>query len=200
MIQLTRPTLAALVGIALAAAPVVAQQSTTCGLSVGLDLGATGISFEGGDSDSGGNGGLRVGYGFNRIVTLYAAFQGATLDIENFTAFQDVTVGHVDLGVRLHIASSRRRWVPYGDVALTSRVMSVEALANGEPVSADVTGGALTLGGGLAFYVSETWALDANLKWSTGEFTEVDFGTVAIQNQDYDSVSGRFTLGVTWWP
>lgn len=184
----------------LAAAPLQAQQSTTRGFNVGLDFGATGISFENSDTDSGANGGIRVGYGLNRIVTLYAAFQGATLDIQNFTQFENITVGHVDLGVRLHLANSRRGWVPYGDVALTPRIVSADVIDGTEVRSAEFSGAAITLGGGLALYLTESWAMDLNLKWSGGEFTEVDLGSVALQNLDIDSQSGRFTIGLTWWP
>lgn len=184
----------------LVVAPLSGQKSTTRGLTLGLDLGAAGISFEGGEADSGGNGGLRIGYGLNRIVTLYAAFQGSTLDIENFTQFDKVTVGHVDLGVRLHIANSRRRVVPYGDVALTPRVVTADVTEGTETRTAKFSGAAISLGGGLAVYLNEAWALDVNLKWSGGEFNEVDLGSVALQNLDIDSASGRFTLGASWWP
>lgn len=194
------PLCAAALACAFVTLPLHGQESTTRGLSLGLDLGGAGISFEGGERDEGGNGGVRVGYGLNRIVTLYAAFQGSNLDIENFTGFEEVTVGHVDLGVRLHIADSRRRWVPYGDVALTPRVVSAKVIEDDEEYTARFSGASLTLGGGLAFYLSEAWALDVNLKWSGGEFNEVDLGSVAVQNLDIDSASSRITLGGTWWP
>lgn len=186
--------------IALFATGVHAQQSTTRGFVVGLDLGASAISFEGGDSDSGGNGGIRIGYGLNRIVTLYAAFHGSKLDIENFTQFQEVTVAHADLGVRLHLANSRRRLVPYGDLALTPRVVSADVIENNEVRTAEFNGASFTVGGGLAVYLVEQWALDVNFKWSTGEFSEVDLGSIALQNLDIDSKSARISLGVTWWP
>ncbi|MDH3224497.1 MAG: porin family protein, partial [Gemmatimonadota bacterium] len=173
----------------LVAAPAQAQQSTTRGFVLGLDLGASGISFEGGESDSGGNAGLRIGYGVNRILTLYAAFQGSNLDIENFTQFQKVTVGHVDLGVRLHLANSRRRFIPYGDLALTPRVVSADVVDDTEVRTVEFSGASFTVGGGLAFYLTEQWALDLNAKWSTGEFSEVDLGSVALQNLDIDSES-----------
>ena len=200
MLKLLRLSSAAFLVSMLSLAPAEAQRSTTRGFTLGLDLGASGIAFEGNDADSGGNVGLRVGYGVNRIVTLYAAFQGANLDIDNFTQFQKVTVGHVDLGVRLHIASSRRRWVPYGDVALTPRVVSADVVNNDEVNTVDFSGSSLTLGGGLAVYLAEAWALDLNVKWSGGEFTEVDLGSVVLENLDIDATSGRITLGVTWWP
>jgi len=200
MTSLPRIASGAILSLLLISSPASGQQSTTRGLTLGLDVGASAISFEGGDGDSGGNGGLRVGYGINRIVTLYAAFQGASLDIENFTQFDKITVGHVDLGVRLHLANSRRRFVPYGDLALTPRVVSADVIDESETRTAKFNGASFSLGGGLAFYLAQQWALDLNAKWSTGEFSEVDLGSVALQNLDIDSQSARITLGVTWWP
>ena len=192
--------LATLLALAFPPQTVHGQQSTTRGFVVGLDLGAAAIGFEDGDADSGGNAGIRVGYGINRIVTLYAAFHGASLDIENFTQFQKVTVGHADLGVRLHLANSRRRFIPYGDLALTPRVVSAEVVDGSEVRTAEFSGSSFTLGGGLAVYLAQQWALDLNFKWSTGEFSEVDLGSIALQNLDIDSKSARISLGVTWWP
>ena len=48
-----------------------AQRSTTQGLVLGLDFGGTAASFENIPRDGAGLVGGRVGYGFNRILTLY---------------------------------------------------------------------------------------------------------------------------------
>ena len=63
--------------------------------------------------------GLRIGYGLNRIVTPYFGGEYADIRSRGLEAFDRMTFAHVDLGVRLHLAGGRRRWVPYGDLALT---------------------------------------------------------------------------------
>ena len=75
--------------------------------------------------------GGRVGYGLNRTVTLYAGAYEADIDVDEFEAFDKVTFGHIDYGVRLHLANSRRRWVPYGDITFTFWPVR-DALKNGE--------------------------------------------------------------------
>ena len=60
MLKLLRILAPAMCLALLAGAPLQAQQSTTRGFNLGLDFGATGISFENSDSDSGANGGIRI--------------------------------------------------------------------------------------------------------------------------------------------
>ena len=185
-----------------------AQQSTTQGWVFGFDLGGEAVSFENKPSDRGVLvGPLRVGYGLNRIVTLYASASYADVDVEEFDAFDKVTSAHVDYGVRLHLANSRR-WVPYGDLALTFWPVS-DVLKNGEHTTTDFSGlPSFSLGGGLAIYLSEAWALDVNFKLGKGYFKDVevdnilDGGTSEHLHKflDIHAESARLTVGVSWWP
>ena len=61
-----------------------AQQSTTQGLVLGLDFGGAAASFENIPRDRAGLVGGRVGYGFNRILTLYLAAYEADVDVREF--------------------------------------------------------------------------------------------------------------------
>ena len=57
-----------------------AQQSTTRGWVFGFDLGGAAVSFQNEPSDRGPLVGARLGYGVNRIVTLYMdAYEGDVL-------------------------------------------------------------------------------------------------------------------------
>ncbi len=72
------------------------------------------------------------------------------VDVQEFDAFDKVTFGHVDFGMRLHLANSGRRWVPYGDLAVTFWPVS-DILKNGERTTTDFSGRPpYSLGGGLA--------------------------------------------------
>ena len=153
--------------------------------------------------------GARVGYGLNRIVTLYLAAYEADVDVQEFDAFDKVTFGHLEVGVRLHLANSRRRWIPYGDIAFTSWPVS-DVLKNGERTTTDFTGRpTLSLGGGLAIYLSEAWALDVNFKRGrNGGFKDVEIGNISAGGSEQHShtflsieaASARLTVGVSWWP
>jgi len=202
-----RTRLAVLLTLALlgaTVAPAHAQVSTTRGWSLGFQLQGATLNVEGEGSDGGGGAGLRAGYGLNRIVTLFVAFDGASVEADN--APDDVsgkwTLGHVDVGARFHFANALRRWVPYLEAAVGARVVSLEdAIIDGEN-RADVSfnGSAFTVGGGLAVYLKQTLSLDVGVKFSSGEFTDIEVGAVSVSGLDIDAKSYRLGLGLTWWP
>ena len=81
---------------------------------------------------------LRVGYGLNSIVTPYLGGAYADIRSPGLEAIDRVTFAHVDLGVRLHLAAGRRRWVLYGDLALTFWQVT-DVVKNGEETATDFT-------------------------------------------------------------
>ena len=200
------PSVAALTAasILVFATSVTAQVSTTRGLNVGFQLQGSTLSIESGDADTGGGAELRVGYGINRIVNLYVAVAGASvsaLEASNVSGVWEM--GHLDLGARFHLANALRSWVPYLDVAVSGRGVSVaDATINGERQlgnSVEFSGGAFTLGGGLAVYLSEQFAFDFGLKVSSGEFTDIAVGNVTVGGLDIDATSSRISFGILWW-
>ena len=179
-----------------------AQQPMTQGLMVGLDVGGAAVSFENQPCDRAGMVGARAGYGLNRILTLYLGIYEADVDTPGFRAFDKVTLGHVDLGARLHLHLARSRWVPYVDPAWTLRIVQ-HVPENAELNSGDFSSAAFSLGGGLAVYHSDTRALDLNLKWGKGVFKGAPVGDPragGLDGLDLDAASVRFTVGFSWWP
>ena len=184
------------------------RRSTTEGWVFGFDLGGAAVSLDHKPSDRAGLVGARVGYGLNRIVTLYASAYETDVDVPEFDAFDKAAFGHLDLGMRLHLANRRRRWVPYGDLAVTLWPVS-DVLKNGERTTTDFEGRATSrLGGGLAIYLSEAWALDVNFKTGEGGFKDVEVSNLSGSETtehshtflDIWAESARFTVGVSWWP
>jgi hypothetical protein len=194
----------AIVGLLLAQAQATAQESTTRGFNVGLHMSGQGLNVENDDENRGAGGaGLVVGYGFNRIIEAFLQIDGAQFDVENAAVEGDWTMAHLDLGARFHFANSLRSWVPYLLAAFSGRAVSVkDGRLNQTTQAEEITfsGGAFTLGGGIMFYFNESWAADLQLLGSGGRFTEVRADDVTFGNQDIDASSGRFNLGVSWWP
>lgn len=180
-----------------------AQSSTTQGLSLGFHLSGASLAVEGEDDNGAAGGGLSVGYGFNRTFMLFAQLDGAQFDDQVSGDVEgDWRLGHVDLGGRYHFASTSRRWVPYAQAAFTFRAVTVEdPMVDGvRRNEVELSGGGLTLGGGLAVHISEAFSLDAQLLWTGGEFTTLRVDNVSVSGFDVDATSGRFNLGVAWWP
>ena len=194
---------ALLASLFLFAGPLSGQRSTTRGLHLGFHLEGASLKVEDGDPAGGGGAGFRVGYGFNRIFTLYLEADGVAAEAGNPEVFAgDWTLGHAEIGARFHFANSLRAWVPYLEVAVGSRAAKVTNVEAGNQAWEDVniTGGAFSLGGGLYAYLTETVALEVGLKFSSGQFTKIDLGPLSLENLDIDAQSTRFQVGIVWWP
>jgi hypothetical protein len=183
-------------------APALSQESTTRGFTLGGHISAATITPEDGDRSNAGGGGLFFGYGFNRTVQLFLQLDGAEFDVEDADVEGKWTMGHGDLGVRFHFANSLRSWVPYLQAALSARGVSVDdAVVNGNPeTDVGFYGGAFSLGGGILFYFNETFAAELQLIGSGGRFTEIKVDNVTVSGLEIDATSGRFNIGVSWWP
>jgi hypothetical protein len=191
-----------LVGALIPLAPAAAQESTTRGFVLGAHLGGASITPEDGDRSSAGGGGLFLGYGFNRTVQLFLQIDGSEFDVEDSDIQGKWTMGHGDLGVRFHFANSLRSWVPYLLAAFSARGVSVEdAIVAGNPeTDVGFYGGGFTLGGGILFYFNETLAAELQLVGTGGRFTEVKVDNVTMSGLEIDATSGRFNVGIAWWP
>ena len=80
---------------------------------------------------------------------------------------------------------------------------------NGKETAADFTSmPTFSAGGGLAIYLSESWALDVNVKAAKGTFRDVPVGHIAAGGTSrhsgallqLDAASVRLGVGVSWWP
>lgn len=189
--------------LGVSARPLAGQKSTTRGLNLGFHFQAASLSVEEEEGEGGGGAGFRIGYGFNRIVTVYFEADGVSVDSDNADAFQGTwTLGHADLGVRFHFANTLRSWVPYLDVAIGGRGASVKDVESNGTEIGDIkfSGSSFSFGGGIYLYLSQTFGVDLALKFSDGTFNEVDLGAVSLNNLDIDATSTRFKVGIVWWP
>jgi len=185
--------------------PIAAQESTTRGLHLGAHLQA--VSLQPQDADPVGEGGIgvRVGYGINRIITLYLEADGVEMEAGNpETVSGTWSLAHLDFGARFHFANSLRRWVPFLEVAIGSRRVSVEdaQFLNQDVGTAKISGGSFSVGCGVYAYFTETVALDVGLKAASGGFTEFEVGSISLSGLDFDldAQSTRFKVGIVWWP
>ena len=185
------------------AAPLSGQESTTRGLNLGFHLQGATLSIDDGKAEGGGGAGIRIGYGINRIVTLFFEADGVSVESDESDVFQGTwALGHGDLGVRFHFANSLRSWVPYLDVAVGGRFAGLKdfTVEDTEYPDAEISGGAFSFGGGIYFYFSQTFSMDIGVKFSGGEFTDVKVGNLTAGGFDIDASSTRFKVGVVWWP
>jgi hypothetical protein len=183
--------------------PLAGQESTTRGFHLGFHLQAASLTIENGDAAGGGGAGFRIGYGINRLVTLYFEGDGIAADAGDPDVLSGTwALGHGEVGARFHFANSLRSWVPFLDVAIGGRAATITDVVTGNQDLEDVevSGGAFSFGGGIYAYFTETLALEVGAKFSTGTFSEVDLGVITLSELDIDAQSARFKVGLVWWP
>jgi hypothetical protein len=182
--------------------PLAAQESTTRGFVIGAHLGGASLEPEDGDRSNAGGGGLFFGYGFNRSFQIFLQLDGAEFDVEDTNVNGKWSMGHADLGLRYHFANSLRSWVPYVQGAFSARAVGIDdATILGQPeTEVGFYGGAFTVGGGILFYFNQTLALDLQLLWSGGRFTDIRVDNVTVSGLEIDANSSRLNIGIDWWP
>ena len=181
---------------ALVAAPAFAQPASgTEGLFLHLALDGQAVEIDdnrdGAEAEGGGLA-LRVGYGFSPLFTLYGGVSGAAVEGDRIGEY-DFTAG--EIGARFSF-NRGRALRPYLDVAL--RGVRAEA----EDVDFEISGGAIAVGGGVAYFLSPTVALDAALRFGGGRADEVQLGQVSfdVSEDELDFGEARLSVGLTAYP
>ena len=211
-------------GLAFTGASLAAQSpvAKTRGLMVGGHVNGTAIKFgeikesasdasasASDDYESGPGGGIVVGWGLNKWLMIYAGADVAKIKLKGLEGADDDTFGvvpgdyalvHGDLGARFSYESSNHGFVPYANVAVTSRDASVEVL--GEDFS--LRGIGLTIGGGMQYFFNPKLALDANVQFTGGKFSEAEAAGVKVDLDKFADVqnsnSARVNLGLRFYP
>jgi hypothetical protein len=197
-----RAVILAVVAAGVAAPSALAQRSTTRGWTVGAHLQGATLSVDGEDPDGGGGFGLRAGYGFNRKLAPYVEIDAIVFDVANPEFGGYWSMAHVDLGLRYSFANSLRRWVPFLEGAVGARGVKVDdATIDGNNVGdINFSGGSVSLGGGVGYYVTQKVAVEALIKFTGGRFEERNIGNVTINDLDIEATSTRIKIGFAWWP
>ena len=178
-------------------------KSFTSKLFVTGALNGAAIKLDGSDVTENGQGAsLGLGYGFSPNFAMYVEATGTSMKAEDGSG--NYGLGHFDLGMRYHFANVARTWIPFLDVAFSGRAASQNdvTICNGSCQTSDLTmsGTGFTFGGGVMYYASPKLAISANLKWTTGEFDEVEFGGTTVTGLNQDATSSRFGIGLVWFP
>ena len=173
--------------------------ATSAGLGSDLNLGVDGVRVF--DGDGGGGVSLKAGYGFSPLFTLYAGYSIAGMerrgtDIPLWRDDNRYALSLLELGGRFTFRDNGKKFRPYADVALTSTA----AVFDNDPETS-AKGGAITLGGGGQYFLSNVFALDANLLLSPGRFSNIVFANYSTDVEDDGGFfATRFSLGLTVYP
>lgn len=172
------------------------ERSRSKGFFIGLGVEGSGIqtNVAGSTAESGGGGGLVLGYGFSKRWSLYTDVSDAQI---NATGGGTYSLAHADLGARVHFRGGAHSLVPFLQVGATGRAVSTTV--GGTTYTG--SGGGATLGAGLNAYFTHSAALSAVASWSVGNFDkfQVD-NTVVGTNASVNATTARVHLGMVWFP
>jgi len=139
---------------------------------------------------------LQLGFGFNPQLALFLEGSGASMQSDG----ESWILSHGDLGLRYHFTAPGRLFVPFIDAAFTAWSGSQDnADLDGQLGDLEISGTGFSFGGGFLYYFSSRVALNAQLKYTKGEFNKVRFENVTVDGLDIDASSGRFNVGLTWF-
>lgn len=144
------------------------------------------------DTESGGGIGIGLGYGLTELISLYAQLDAAAINPDGGDTY---ALAHFDLGAQFTFLSTDTPWRPYLDVALAGRAAEWESILG----DIETSGGGISVGGGVKYFISLPVALDLGLKWTVGELSDFTIGGYS-QEIEADATSARFTIGISWYP
>ena len=194
----------------LAARPAAAQlagtvtRSKTSGFQASAGAQYAAIQFATGTGQTsgwrGGYGAMAtVGYGFNSMFTAVLTGATAMLQIDG----EDVPLQQIDLGMRVNMAGSNWRWVPFLEIGVGPRKMTQEdftACGGGTCQQGDLvrrgTVWAQTLG--VSFYPVRRFAITTAFQWNEGAMDDVTFNGIESLAFQFSARSTRLSLGGTW--
>lgn len=182
------------IGMAAQAQSLDSLESNTKGFFIGVHLNGTSWTVDdlGVSGENGGGMGLKLGYGFNQLVTIYGNIDGAVI---NPNEGGNYSLAHFDLGVNFNFGSQQRALRPYVDLALTGRAAQVTV----GPAEIEISGAGFTAGGGLKYFFSLPLALDVGLLGTFGKLDEVSVGSIS-ENISADASAVRLNIGIVWYP
>jgi len=172
-----------------------AQKSASSGFFFGF--GVEGNAIRGNEAqsvtESGGGGNLTLGYGFGKHWSMYGDASGAAINADGGGSY---SLGHADLGVRVHFRSGPNIIVPFLQAGVSGRAIS-ENFQGSRIIG---NGAGFSFGAGLNSHFTPKVALTTGVTWTGGSFTHFTQDGATFTNPSFDATSARLQLGLMWFP
>ena len=173
-----------------------AVQSVTQGFFIAPHLLGASLKAEDEPTESGGGGGLSLGYGFSRNVAAFFTADVANIDINDSEIEGTYTLANVDLGLRFNLTDQSHKGVPYLETAFTGRAAQTTV----EGFDIQISGPAFSGGVGLNYYFQPKLAFDVALSYTYGKFDRLEIDGDETPFDSFNAVGARFRIGLTWLP
>lgn len=154
------------------------------------------------EADTGGGLGLRLGYGVSRTVTVYATLAGASIEAGDEPirgVDENYALGMAEIGAQFNLLPSNAV-NPFLRVALAGTAARFDVEGVDSDDDPELRGGGITLGGGAAFRLSPSLAVEAAIDLTGGRINEFEAFDVTVETDDADYGTARLGVGLVWRP
>jgi hypothetical protein len=165
--------------------PLVAGTLTSDGITGGRSVNGMGLT-------------LRFGWGFSDRWTLLMDVAVTELAVADTAGY---FLSHGDVMMRWTPFTKTAPggvWAPFLQGGLGFRDVTAEDASPTNTAIYMFEGEVLTLGGGVAYFVSPEISISAAAMWSTGDFNDERIGMVTTHGRGVPGTSARIGVGVNW--
>ena len=166
------------------------NKSRARGFFVGGSYEGNGVAFQNGDGAHLGPGfGVTLGYGFTPRLALYGQLSGVSDD----SVYGNYGLGHIDLGLRVHVRAPAKTVVPFVQLGISSRGLTQIGL---NTVDADGVG--VAFGGGINVHFKPALAFSTGVTWSAGNLHNFKVTGSAVPVDSLAMTTARIHLGIAF--
>ena len=142
-------------------------------------------------------GGLRIGYGLNQRFEIFARYDRNTFKIQK--EWEKYGTSVAGAGLRVNFGGTLQALRPYLEAGFSSINLVIDpVLFNGNIVEYRLKGPALAVGGGLNYFISPNFAIQANALGTFGKFNTFQIDGRGIEDRP-DARTLRFSLGISYF-
>ena len=142
-------------------------------------------------------GGLRIGYGFNQRFEIFARYDRYTFKFKN--EWNKYSISNVGAGLRVNFGGTLQALRPYLEAGFSNINLVIDpVLFNGNIVEYRLKGPALAMGGGVNYFISPNFAIQANVLGTFGKFNTFQIDSRGIEDRP-DARTLRFSLGISYF-
>jgi len=142
-------------------------------------------------------GGIRIGYGLNQRFEIFARYDRHTFKVKN--EWNKYGTSNAGAGLRVNFGGTLQALRPYLEAGFSSINLVIDpVLFNGNIVEYRLKGPALAVGGGLNYFISPNFAIQANALGTFGKFNTFQIDGRGIEDRP-DARTLRFSLGISYF-
>ncbi len=144
-------------------------------------------------------GGVRVGYGFNQRLEVFASFDGYSFRFNTPEEWDVYRLNSIGAGLRLNLGGTLQAFRPFVELGVCSQDFLIDPVfLNGDAYEFKMRGPAVMGSAGLNFFIIENLAINASIGGSYGKISSFLGNGVGFEDRP-DMRTLRATVGLSFF-